>query len=610
MSERGHISIHTENILPIIKKWLYAEKDIYLRELVANASDALTKMQKISLTDDVKNVPEPKITIALDKTAGTLTISDSGLGMTEDEVKKYINQIAFSGVTEFVKKYEGKDEQSQIIGHFGLGFYSAFMVSSKVEIQTLSYQPGSQAVHWACSGDTEFTLDKGTRTEIGTTIVLHIAQDSQEMLDSFKIEEILNHYCAFIRYPIELDGKQINETTPLWTKNASALTDEDYKEFYLKVFPMAPEPLFWIHLNLDYPVNLRGILYFPKFSHEFEATEGQVKLFCNQVFVADNCKEIIPEYLTVLKGVLDIPDLPLNVSRSYLQSDPQVKKITEHIVKKVADKFAGMAKTERENFEKFWKDVHPFVKYCMMRDQKFCERMQEHLIFESTSDKITTLDEYLERVGEKTEKKVIYVTDKIAQANLIRMFKDQELEAIIADTNIDKHFIPFLEMQSKKKYEFMRIDSDVSKFLVDESADSKIVDPKDSKTLAQKIEDLFNSHLKIDHLKFKISSLKSDRVPAMLLQDESDRRMSEMSKFMPFGDMSAFRKPEKTLMINSNSPLVKQLAKLAELPGRDADVKILAEQIYDLAYLQHGQFSADGMQAFIERSVAIMNRIQ
>jgi len=610
MSERGHISIHTENILPIIKKWLYAEKDIYLRELVANASDALTKLQKISVTDDVKDIPEPKITITLNKDAGTLTIADSGLGMTEDEVKKYINQIAFSGVTEFVKKYEGKDEQSQIIGHFGLGFYSAFMVSSKVEIQTLSYQQGAQAVHWSCSGDTEFILEKGTRTEVGTSIILHIADDSKEMIDSFKIEEILHHYCAFIRYPIELDGKQINDTTPLWTKNASALKDEDYKEFYQKVFPMGQEPLFWIHLNLDYPVNLRGILYFPKFSHEFEATEGQVKLFCNQVFVADNCKEIIPEYLTVLKGVLDIPDLPLNVSRSYLQSDPQVKKITEHIVKKVADKFAGMAKTERENFEKFWKDVHPFVKYCMMRDQKFCERMQEHLIFESTADKITTLDEYLERVCEKTEKKVIYVTDKIAQANLIRLFKEQELEAIIADTNIDKHFIPFLEMQSKKKYEFMRIDSDVSKFLVDDSADSKIVDPKDSKTLAQKIEDLFNTHLKIDHLKFKISSLKSDRVPAMLLQDENDRRMTEMSKFMPFGDMSAFRKPEKTLMINANSPLVKQLAKLAELPGREADVKILAEQIYDLAFLQHGQFSADGMQAFIERSVAIMNRIQ
>jgi molecular chaperone HtpG len=608
-AEQGQISIHTDNILPIIKKWLYAEKEIFIRELVANASDAITKLQKLQLNGEVSDTPEPKISVAVDKKNGIVTVSDTGLGMTADEVRKYINQIAFSGVKEFVEKYQGKDEQSQIIGHFGLGFYSAFMVATTVEIESLSYREGAEPVHWSCTGDVHYTMSPGKRKEVGTSIVLHIADDSKEMLEESTIRSLLDRYCAFIRYPIEIDGKVVNDPQPIWTKSPSTLKDEDYKEFFRKLFPTSADPLFWIHLNLDYPFNLRGVLYFPKFNHEFDAAEGQVKLYCNQVFVADNAKELIPEHFTVLKGVIDCPDLPLNVSRSYLQTDPTVRKIAEHVTKKVADKFSGMAKTERSDYEKFWQDIAPFVKYCMMRDNKFAERMQEHVIFKSITGAFTTVDEYLERMQEKTDKKVIYVSDETAQSAYVKMFKDHDLEAVIADSNIDKHFLPFYEMTSAKKYQFQRIDADISKHLVDDEHESKIVDPNDQRTASEKISGLFERFLKLDKLKFKVSPLKAASIPAMLVQSESDRRLKEMAKFMPFGDLSGLQKGEQTLMINSNCPAVKQLMTLAQTPGRDDDVKLIIEQIYDLAHLQQGGFNPEGMQQFIDRSVKLLSRM-
>ncbi len=608
-TEQGQISIHTDNILPIIKKWLYAEKEIFLRELVANASDAITKLQKIALAGEAEDVPEPKISIEVSQKKGTVSITDTGVGMTADEIRKYINQIAFSGVKEFVEKYQGKDEQSQIIGHFGLGFYSAFMVATTVEIDSLSYKSGSEAVHWSCTGDINFTMQASKRREVGTTITLHIGEDSKEMLDSLKVQSLLDRYCAFIRYPIEVEGKVVNDPNPLWTKSPSSLKDEDYQELFRKLFPASPDPLFWIHLNLDYPFNLRGVLFFPRFSHEFEAAEGQVKLYCNQVFVADNAKELIPEYLTVLKGVIDVPDLPLNVSRSYLQTDPTVRKIAEHISKKVADKFSGMAKTERADYEKYWKDIAPFVKYCMMRDSKFAERMQEFVIYRSTNGSFTTLDEYHERNKDKLDKKIVYVSDETAQAAYVKMFQEQGLEAIITESGIDKHFLPFFEMTISRKYEFQRIDADISQHLLDESSDSKIVDPKDQQTGSEKIAGIFERFLKLDRLKFKVSPLKSATIPAMLVQSEQDRRMKDMAQYMPFGDLSALQKNEKTLMINSNCPAVKQLISLSALPGRDDDVRLMVEQIYDLAFMQHGDFNPESMQQFIDRSVRLLSRV-
>ncbi|MCX6125532.1 MAG: molecular chaperone HtpG, partial [Proteobacteria bacterium] len=464
--ETGNISIHAENILPIIKRWLYSEKDIFIRELIANAADAVTKLAKLSVMGEVKReTPEAKITVTIDKEAKTLTISDAGLGMTADEVKKYINQVAFSGVKDFVAKYQDKADEQQIIGHFGLGFYSSYMVATKVEIDTLSYQEGAEPAHWECDGSTEFSMGPGKRTTIGTDIILHIGEDSTEMLEQFKVRELLMRYCAFIKHPIELAGEVVNDPNPIWTKAPSTLTDKDYIDFFNKVFPHQPEPLFWIHLNVDHPFNLKGILYFPKLRHELEASQGQVKLFCNQVFVADNCKELIPEFLTLLKGVIDCPDLPLNVSRSYLQNDPTVQKISEHIIKKVADKLTGMAKTELDTYKKYWDDIQPFVKFGMLRDNKFYDRMVEHLLFKCASGEYKNLDQYLESNKEKAQGKIIYASDSNAQAPMIKMLQDEGIEVVMAETFIDSHFLPFVEMQSGRKYSFQRVDAGITSLL-------------------------------------------------------------------------------------------------------------------------------------------------
>lgn len=611
MAETGNISIHTENILPIIKKWLYSEKEIFLRELVSNAADAIAKLENINLLGEVTTeIAAPKISIAINKDAKTLSITDTGLGMTADEIKKYINQVAFSGVRDYVEKYQGKDAAQQIIGHFGLGFYSAFMVAHKVEIDTLSYQAGAKAAHWSCSGSTEFTIEDSDRKEIGTTITLHIAEDSLDMLESETISSILEKYCAFIKYPIELNGIQINDPTPIWTKSPTELNDDDYKAFFQRLFPLAPEPLFWIHLNVDYPFKLRGVLYFPKLQHELDASQGQVKLFCNQVYVADNCKELVPEFLTLLKGAIDCPDLPLNVSRSYLQKDAQTQLISQHITKKVADRLTGMARTEREVYEKYWDDIHPFVKFGMMRDNKFYERMSEFLIFKTSSDQFRTLDNYLEVFGEKTDKAILYTSDPVAQSSYVQLLKDAEIEAIVANTMMDQHFLPFLEMQNRGKYKFQRVDADISKHLMSDQAASKIVDPTDNKTNSDKLAEIFNKHLSKPNLKVRVEALKSDRVPAMLLIEENTRRMSEFAKFMP--GMSSVGMPpiEQTLVVNESSPAVRNLLTLSRGINKETEVQMIANQIYDLAFLQHGKFSAEAMQSFISRSAKILEGIQ
>jgi molecular chaperone HtpG len=608
--ESGHISIHAENILPIIKRWLYSEKEIYLRELVSNAADAILKLQKLALIGEVsREPPEARITVRVDKDKGTVVISDTGLGMTEAEIKRYINQVAFSGLSDFLDKYKDKDDSQQVIGHFGLGFYSAFMVASKVEIETLSYKDGAEPAHWSCDGSTEFVLTKGERTTVGTDVILHIGDDSKEMLDEGTLRMLLARYCAFIRYPIELAGAVVNDPQPLWTKAPSTLSDKDYIDFFHKLFPGSPDPLFWIHLNVDHPFNLKGVLYFPKLKHELDASQGEVKLFCNQVYVADNTKELIPEFLTLLKGVVDCPDLPLNVSRSYLQTDPTVRKISEHITKKVADKLSGMAKTDAASYEKFWDDIHPFIKYGMMRDYKFFERMQDHLIWKSSAGDHVTLETYAERMQGKVEDgTVIYCTEPAAQAAYLRMLKEHGMEAVIADTMIDLHFIPYFEMQTGRKHKFKRVDADLASHLVDAAKPDLVVDAS-NQTATDKIDALFRQHLGREKVKVRVETLKTDKVPAMLIFDENARRMRDMTRS---GAMAAFAPQgpdEHTLVVNQASPAIKNLLKLASSFNRDEEVKLVVNQIYDLAWLQQGGFTADMMQTFIDRSAAILGRL-
>ena len=612
--ETGHISIHAQNILPIIKKWLYSEKEIFLRELVSNAADAILKLQKLALVGEVtREVPEAKITVGVNKDEGTVWIEDTGLGMTADEIKRYINQVAFSGVSDFLEKYKDQDADHQVIGHFGLGFYSAFMVAKKVEIETLSYKEGAQAAHWSCDGSTEFEMGTSQRTDVGTKITLHIADDSREMLQVETLRMLLMRYCAFIRFPIELDGKVVNEPKPLWTKAPSALNDKDYIDFFHTLFPGSPDPLFWIHLNVDHPFNLKGVLYFPKLAHELDASQGEIKLYCNQVYVADNIKEIIPEFLTLLKGVIDCPDMPLNVSRSYLQNDPIARKISEHITKKVADKLTGLAKTDRESYQKYWDDIHPFVKFGMLRDPKFAERLKDHVIFKASSGTFYTVQEYLEAMkGRLEENTVLYASDPKAQASYLAMLREHELDAVIADTMIDSHFIPFLEGELGRKVHFKRVDSDIAGHLIDQKTPDIVLSASDQKTSTEAIEKIFRDHLDKTKVKIRVEALKSEKVPAMLLGDEFGRRLKDMTKARGgASSMASFMAgvgPEETLLVNKNSPAIKNLLRLSKTFNRDEDVKMLVNQIYDLAWLQQGSFTAEMMQAFVDRTSQILGR--
>ena len=547
---KGNISVDSENLFPIIKKWLYSDKDIFLRELVSNGCDAVTKLKKLASIGEaqIDENEKFKVTVSIFKDAKKLVISDNGIGMTAEEIDKYINQIAFSGASDFLSKYKEEDDKgSQIIGHFGLGFYSAFMVADSVEIDSLSYQDGAKAAKWICDGSMEFDLTDGDRTERGTTITLNIAEDSEEFLEESTIRQILHKYCAFL--PIEIyvevpedkhedhcdcghdhdheheddtpsEPKPINNTTPLWMKKPSECTDEEYKEFYRNVFMDFNEPLFWIHLNVDYPFNLKGILYFPKINHEFAGQEGQIKLYNNQVFVADNVKEVIPEFLMLLKGVIDCPDLPLNVSRSFLQNDGYVKKISSHITKKVADKLTSIYNNERENYEKYWDYINIFIKYGCLRDEKFYEKVKDVIIYKDIDGKYLTLDEYLDG---KEEKDVYYVSDPQTQSQYINMFKNQGLNAVVLPSMMDTHFISLVEMK-QTGVKFKRIDSAINDISDNTEKDDS------TKEQEEKLIEKFKNEIKDDTLKIEVQSLKDDSIPAVILLGEQSRRMQEMYK--------------------------------------------------------------------------------
>ncbi|WP_294188975.1 molecular chaperone HtpG [uncultured Clostridium sp.] len=611
---KGNISIHTENIFPIIKKWLYSDKDIFIRELISNGCDAISKLKRlVNLGEaEVSEDEKYKILVSVNKENGTLKFIDNGIGMTDEEVKKYINQVAFSGAEDFINKYKDKiNEDKDIIGHFGLGFYSAFMVSKRVQIDTLSYIEGAEAVTWVCDGGTEYEIyPSEDRKERGTTITLFIDDDSKEFLETYKVREVIEKYCSFL--PIEIyleeegkevkeeDLKPLNDINPLWMKAPKDCTDEEYKDFYKKVFMDYNDPLFWIHLNVDYPFNLKGILYFPKLKHELEATEGQVKLYNNQVFVADNIKEVIPDFLLLLKGTIDCPDLPLNVSRSFLQKDKDVMKISKHIVKKVADKLVALYKNERENFKGFWKDIQIFIKYGCLRDESFYEKIKDIIIFRKLNGEYITLKEYLEENKEKHENKVFYVTDEKQQSQYIKMFKEANLDALVLDCSLDNHFISFLEAK-ETGVTFARIDSDISETLKNNEAE-------DLKDINDKIKNLFNKVSTNNVKEVKVESLKNSETPAIILVSEQSRRMSEMSKMFGGMDMPDMFKEERTLVVNNNNPIIKKLSSI-NIEGKEEKVNLICNYILDLALLSNKELTPEEMDNFINRSNKLLNMV-
>lgn len=623
---KGNISVDSENLFPIIKKWLYSDKDIFLRELVSNGCDAVTKLKKLASIGEaqIDENEKFKVTVSIFKDAKKLVISDNGIGMTAEEIDKYINQIAFSGASDFLSKYKEEDDKgSQIIGHFGLGFYSAFMVADSVEIDSLSYQDGAKAAKWTCDGSMEFDLTDGDRTERGTTITLNIAEDSKEFLEESTIRQILHKYCAFL--PIEIyvevpedkhedhcdcghdhdhehkddtpsEPKPINNTTPLWMKKPSECTDEEYKEFYRNVFMDFNEPLFWIHLNVDYPFNLKGILYFPKINHEFAGQEGQIKLYNNQVFVADNVKEVIPEFLMLLKGVIDCPDLPLNVSRSFLQNDGYVKKISSHITKKVADKLTSIYNNERENYEKYWDYINIFIKYGCLRDEKFYEKVKDVIIYKDIDGKYLTLNEYLDG---KEEKDVYYVSDPQTQSQYINMFKNQGLNAVVLPSMMDTHFISLVEMK-QTGVKFKRIDSAINDISDNTEKDDS------TKEQEEKLIEKFKNEIKDDTLKIEVQSLKDDSIPAVILLGEQSRRMQEMYKAygQQMAGMADMFHDEFTLVLNSNNSLIKKIDTL-----NDEDANLVIDHVYDLAKISHSPLPAEQMTKFIERSNKLLEKL-
>lgn len=604
-TEEGSISIHTENIFPIIKKWLYSDKDIFLRELVSNAVDAIHKLQNINLIDGLKLADEYKVDIRVDKEAGTLTVIDNGLGMTADEIRKYINQVAFSSAEDFIEKFKSLEDKNQIIGHFGLGFYSSFMVADRVEIRSLSYQQDAEAVHWQCEGTTSYELSASDKAERGTEITLHLNAEENEFLETDRVSDVLKKFCNFLPVSICLEGEEINDKNPLWTKSASEITEEEYKEFYRKLYPMSQDPLFWIHLNIDFPFNLKGIIYFPRLTNEFDVTKSHINLFCNQVFVSDNTPELIPEFLTPLQGCLDAPDLPLNVSRSYLQNEPQVRKIREVISGRVASKVVELAK-ERDSFIPIWEDIHTFVKYGMMREDKFYDKVKDQVVYRATGeDQYTTLPEYLERAKEQHENKVYYANDEGIQATYLKMFKAQGMEALILDAMIDNHFIQFLESKNTD-LKFERVDSDVTENLLEQDKAEEIVDA-DNKSRSERIEDVFKAELDIKGLHIRIESLKDESVPGVILLNEQQRRFKEMTSMMGQGEMPDLF-ADHTLMVNAASPAVAKVLKLQE-DGETETAGLLMQQIYDLAMLSHQAISKERMAGFLERSGKLLGMI-
>ncbi len=614
--KKGGISVQTEHIFPVIKKWLYSEKDIFLREIVSNACDAVTKLRRLSSLGQYDNGDETyRVDVTVDKEAKTLTVSDNGIGMTADELDRYICQIALSGALDFVEKYEGENKNNGIIGHFGLGFYSAFMVSDTVEVVTKSYT-GTEAMHWTCTADGNYEAEPTERDCHGTDVIMHISDDEIAYLEKYKLEEILEKYCDFM--PVEIyftateaedekkdgkkDGKEteapkpVNDTTPLWQKNPSDCTPEEYKEFYRKVFHDYREPLFWIHVNADYPLNFKGILYFPKITNEYESIEGQVKLYYNQVFVADNIKEVIPEYLLMLKGVLDCPELPLNVSRSYLQNNTYVAKVSAHIVKKVADKLCSLCNTAREEYEKVWNDIRTFVEYACMRDRKFYDRVKDSLLLEQTNGKYVTTADYLEAAKETHEKTVYYTSDKAAQAQYIAMFEAQGIDVAVFERPMDVQFLSMAESYNSE-VKYVRIDADIAGALKSDEAAAE------DKALA----DLFVKVSGNEKLKVAFTALKDSTVPVLLTISEESRRMEEMMKMYAMSgmDMGAGAFPtEATLTVNTAAPLTQKLA----LQEGEAQEKT-ASYLYRLALLSQRKLTAEELQQFLQSSYDILNML-
>ena len=661
MGQHGSLSINSENIFPIIKKWLYSDHDIFFRELISNGCDAITKLKKLEIMGEYQ-LPDDnkfKVEVVVNDKEKTLTFIDNGLGMTADEVNEYINQIAFSGATAFMEQYKDKASEEQIIGHFGLGFYSAFMVADKVTIDTLSYKEGSTPVHWECDGGTEYDMKDGERKERGTKITLFLNEDSLEFANEYRAREVIKKYCSFMPTEIYLtnpnaeeqyetidpsevldtdkvvetivepekteekeneDGTKetvvvepsktmtkivkrpvaLNDTTPLWAKHPNDCTEDEYKDFYRKVFNDYKEPLFWIHLNMDYPFNLKGILYFPKINNEYESIEGTIKLYNNQVFIADNIKEVIPEFLMLLKGVIDCPDLPLNVSRSALQNDGFVKKIADYITKKVADKLAGMCKTDKENYEKYWDDINPFIRFGCLKDEKFCEKMNDYILFKNLEGKYLTLPECLENNKEKHENTVFYVTDEVAQGQYIKMFKDEGMDAVILKHTIDQPFVTQLE-QKNEGVKFLRIDADLTDNFKEDAGEVS----EETKAVYDKLTDLFKKSLNNDKLEIKIEKLKNENISSMVTLSEESRRMQDMMKMygmMGMGMDPSMFGPSLTLVLNANNSLVKYLMDNTE----SENAGLFCEQLYDLAVLQHEQLNPDAMAKFVERSNKIM----
>ena len=618
-NQKGSISIHTENIFPIIKKWLYSDKDIFIRELISNGCDAVNKYKKlISLGEAKGNADENyKIKVSIDKENSALIFEDNGIGMTAEEVEKYINQVAFSGAEDFFNTYKDKmNEENDIIGHFGLGFYSSFMVSKKVQIDTLSYKENATPVRWVSEDGLEFELTQSdNRKTRGTTITLFLADDSKEFLEEYTVRNIIDKYCSFLPVDIYLetikteetkedevvDTTPINDTNPLWLKAPKDCTDEEYKEFYRKVFKTFDEPLFWIHLNVDYPFNLKGILYFPKLKNEFELIEGKVKLYNNQVFVADNIKEVIPEFLLLLKGVIDCPDLPLNVSRSFLQNDRDVSKISKHIVKKVADKLKSLYKNERENYEKFWDDIQVFIKFGCLKDESFYDKVKDSILFKTINSQYITLNDYLENCKEKHENKVFYVSNEEQQSQYIKLFKDYGLDAVILDSTIDNHFISMIEFKNQG-VRFNRIDADLSDIL-------KENDNEDNKEIKTDIENLFKDVIGDRINNYSVESLKSEDTPAIILISEQSRRMAEMRSQFAGMDFGMSFEEEKTLVINNNSSIVKKLVSLKDDESKKEQISLICNQIVDIALLSNKELDSKQLDEFIKRNNQLMSMV-
>ncbi|MBN3883653.1 MAG: molecular chaperone HtpG [Nostoc sp. JL34] len=656
MLEQGTISIHTENIFPIIKKSLYSDHQIFLRELVSNAVDAIQKLKMVSRAGDYAgDIGEPEIELAIDKDKKTLSISDNGIGMTAEEVKKYINQVAFSSAEEFIHKYEGKSDQP-IIGHFGLGFYSSFMVAQKVEIDTLSYQEGAQAVHWSCDGSPAFTLEESSRTTRGTTIILSLQGEEEEFLEAARIKNLVKTYCDFLPVPIKLDGEVVNKQKAPWRESPSNLTQEDYLEFYRYLYPFQEEPLLWVHLNTDYPFIINGILYFPKMRPDVDVTKGQIKLFCNQVFVSDNCEEIIPQFLMPMRGVIDSTDIPLNVSRSALQGDRTVRRIGDYIAKKVGDRLKELFRDNREQYISAWKDLGTFVKFGVLNDEKFKKQIEDIIVFRTTAkltEKVaaetpvvevqssdgdawqdvtpspssensapsapyTTLKEYLERNKERNENRVFYSTDGATQATYIELHKNQGLEVLFMDSFIDTHFINFLEREYQD-VKFTRVDSDLDNTLLEQDKATEIVDPKTNKTRSEMIKELFEKSLNKPKLNIRTEALKSDdpqgTPPAIVLLPEILRRMREMSAMMQ--QQTADFPEDHILLVNTAHPLIQNLVNInqgtiiqgdGESPT-DQLVNLICQHVYDLALMSQKGFDAEGMKSFVERSNEVLTKL-